>query len=212
MTDITIIGTGNMGSAIAKRAAAAGRSLQILDRTPEKAAQLAGELGSGIITGGLAEPALGDIVVLALYYGPAQEVVTRLRGSLTGKTVVDISNPIDVETFDSLVVGPDTSAAEELAKLAPEARFVKAFNTTFAGPLSEGSVDGKPLDVFIASDSEEARKQVADFVSAAGLRPLEVGALRHARELEGFQLLLMALQANPAYESFNWGTGLKILD
>ncbi|EMY35050.1 reduced coenzyme F420:NADP oxidoreductase [Arthrobacter crystallopoietes BAB-32] len=212
MTDITIIGTGNMGSALAKRAAAAGRSLQILNRTPEKAAELAGELGSGVISGGLAEPALGDIVIVALYYGPAQEVITRLRGSLTGKTVIDISNPINTDTFDSLVVEPGTSAAEELAKLAPEATFVKAFNTTFAGTLSAGSADGKPLDVFIASDSQEARKQVADFVRAAGLRPLEVGGLHHARELEGFQLLVMALQANPAYESFNWGTALKILD
>jgi hypothetical protein len=88
---------------------------------------------------------------------------------------------------------------------------VKAFNTTFAGPLAAGSVAGMPLDVFIASDSEGAGRQVADFVSAAGLRPLQVGGLHHARELEGFQLLVMGLQLNPAYETFNWDTGLKII-
>jgi predicted dinucleotide-binding enzyme len=69
-----------------------------------------------------------------------------------------------------------------------------------------------PLDVFIASDSDDAANAVASFAAAAGLRPLRVGGLRHARELEGFQLLVMGLQANPAYGDFNWATGLKILD
>ena len=128
-----------------------------------------------------------------------------------GKIVVDISNPVNTDTFDALVVGPGTSAAEEIAALLPGAAVVKAFNTTFAGPLTAGTTGGLPLDVFIASDSGKARNEVAAFVSAAGLRPLQVGGLHHARELEGFELLVMALQANPAYESFNWGTGLNII-
>ncbi|MDR7081945.1 putative dinucleotide-binding enzyme [Arthrobacter ginsengisoli] len=212
MTDITIIGGGNMARAIGTRAVAARRTLQILDRTPEHAAKLAAELGGDTTSGGLGDIPDGDIVVLALYYGPAKEVATHYGDTLSGKTVVDISNPINVATFDSLVVEPGTSAAEEIAALLPGANIVKAFNTTFAGPLTAGVSGGLPLDVFVASDSEEASNQVASFAAAAGLRPLRVGGLRHARELEGFQLLVMALQANPAYESFNWGTGLKIID
>ncbi len=212
MTDITIIGSGNMARAIGTRAVAAGRSVQILDRTPENAAKLAAELGGNTSPGGLSEVPEGDIVVLALYFGPAKEVATHFGDTLSGKTVVDISNPIDTETFDSLVVAPGTSAAEEIAALLPGARVVKAFNTTFAGPLGTVKAGGPPMDVFISSDSEEARNDVAAFAEAAGLRPLQVGGLRHARELEGFQLLVMALQANPAYPTFNWGTVLKIID
>ena len=212
MTDITIIGSGNMARAIGTRAVAAGSSVQILDRTPENAAKLAAELGGDTSPGGLSEVPEGDIVVLALYFGPAKEVATHFGDTLSGKTVVEISNPIDTETFDSLVVAPGTSAGEEIAALLPGARVVKAFNTTFAGPLGTVKAGGPPMDVFIASDSEEARNDVAAFAEAAGLRPLQVGGLRHARELEGFQLLVMALQANPAYPTFNWGTGLKITD
>ena len=212
MTDITIIGSGNMARAIGTRAVAAGRSLQILSRSPEHAAKLATELGADTRSGGLGDIPEGDIVVLALYFGPAKEVATHYGDTLSGKTVVEISNPTDPDTFDSLTVEPGSSAAEEIAALLPGAEVVKAFNTTFAGPLAAGSTGGMPLDVFIASDSEDAANTVASFAAAAGLRPLRVGGLRHARELEGFQLLVMALQANPAYGDFNWATGLKIID
>lgn len=211
MTDITIIGSGNMARAIGTRAVAAGRSLQVLSRSPEHAAKLAAELGADTISGGLGDVPEGDIVVLALYFGPAKEVATHYGDTLSGKTVVEISNPTDPDTFDSLTVEPGSSAAEEIAALLPGAHVVKAFNTTFAGPLAAGVTGGMPLDVFIASDSEDAANAVASFAAAAGLRPLRVGGLRHARELEGFQLLVMALQVNPAYGDFNWGTGLKII-
>ena len=212
MTDITIIGSGNMARAIGTRAVAAGRSLQILSRSPEHAARLAAELGADATFGGLGDIPEGDLVVLALYFGPAKEVATHYGDTLSGKTVVEISNPTDPDTFDSLTVEPGSSAAEEIAALLPGAQVVKAFNTTFAGPLAAGATGGMPLDVFIASDSEDAANTVASFAAAAGLRPLRVGGLRHARELEGFQLLVMALQANPAYGDFNWATGLKIID
>src|SRR6476661_1904085 len=196
MTDITIIGSGNMARAIGLRAVAAGRSVQILDRSPDNAAKLAAELGSTAASGGLGDVPDGDIVVLALHFEPAKEVATHYGDTLSGKTVIESSNPMDPETGDS-EVEPGTSAAEEIARLLPGARVVKAFNTTFAGTLAEGSAKGMALDVFIASDSEAARNEVAAFVAAAGLRPLQVGALRHARELEGMQLLVIGLQLNP---------------
>jgi predicted dinucleotide-binding enzyme len=212
MTDITIIGSGNMARGIGTRAVVAGRSLQILDRDTSKAEALAAELGGGVTAANLSAGAAGSIVVLAVPYDAAKEIVTNLGAALAGKTVIDITNPVDFSTFDSLVVAPGTSAAEELAALAaPGVNIVKAFNTTFAGSLVEGAVAGQPLDVFIASDSAEASAAVAAFVTAAGLRPLEVGPLRRARELEGFQFLVMTLQVNPAFESFNWNTGIKIL-
>jgi 8-hydroxy-5-deazaflavin:NADPH oxidoreductase len=126
--------------------------------------------------------------------------------------IIDITNPIDFSTFDNLVVEAGTSAAEELANVAPaSAHIVKAFNTTFAGTLVAGAIDGIPLDVLIAGDDADAKSAVAEFVTASGLRPIDVGPLRRARELEAFQLLVMTLQANPDADAFNWDSGLKLV-
>lgn len=212
MTGITIIGTGSMGRAIGTRAVAAGSRIQILDRDRTKARELAEQLGGDILTGTVGDTPDGDIVVLALPFEAAKEVVVSYGDALSGRTVVDITNPVDVSTFDSLVVPPDTSAAETIAGLAADgAAVVKAFNTTFAATLAEGKVAGQPLDVFIAGDSAGAKKAVADLVNAMGLHPIDVGPLRRARELEGFQFLMMTLQADPAKQDFNWNTGVKIL-
>ena len=77
---------------------------------------------------------------------------------------------------------------------APGARFVKAFNTTFAGTLSEGRVAGEPLDVFIAGDDSDAKATVAGLARDGGLNPIDAGPLKRARELEAMGLLHMTLQ------------------
>jgi 8-hydroxy-5-deazaflavin:NADPH oxidoreductase len=111
--------------------------------------------------------------------------VRRVYRQLDGKIVIDITNPVDVESFDGLVTPADSSAAEELAKQAPAgAKLVKAFNTTFAGTLVDGQVAGEPLAVVIASDDEEAKGTVADLVRGSGLNPVDAAPLRRARELE----------------------------
>ena len=76
--------------------------------------------------------------------------------SSTGKVVVDITNPVDPQTYAPLTVEAG-SAAQEIAQKAPGAKVVKAFNTTFAGSLVEGQVGGQPLDVFVASDDDDAK-------------------------------------------------------
>jgi len=213
MSTITIIGNGNMARGIATRALAAGRAVEILGRDEAKAQALAGELAaSGAVTSGpAAQVPAGDVVVLALPFDAAKAVVTGYGAALAGKTVVDITNPVNFETFDSLVVAPGTSAAEEIAALTP-ASVVKAFNTTFAGALVAGETSGHTLDVFIAGDDETATSAVASLVADGGMRPIVAGPLKRSRELEGFQFLVMTLQANPAFETFNWNTGLKIVD
>ena len=207
--DITIIGTGNMGRALATRTIAAGKSLQVLARSTETAATFATELGAGIASGNTAEAPAGRIVVLALPFDAAKEYVAAQGSALDSKILIDITNPVDFATFDSLTTAAGSSAAEEISSLT-SATVVKAFNTTFAGPLAGGTADGKPQDFFVAGE-ETAREEVAAFVTAAGMRPLQVGGLHHARELEGFQLLVMAMQVNPALPDFNWGTALKIV-
>lgn len=109
--------------------------MHILERTPTRQ-PLWRQSGSGTTSGGLDETPAGDIAVFALYLDPAKEAALNLTRTRVGKTVLFISNPINLETFDSLVVSPETSGAEEIAKLLPGTRVVKAFNTTFADPLS----------------------------------------------------------------------------
>lgn len=210
MNTITIIGTGNMARGIATRALAAGRSVELLNRDADKAATVAAELGTNVTSGTVGQAPASDIVVLALPFDAAKEVVTSYGAALAGKTVVDITNPVNFETFDSLVVAPGTSAAEEIAALTP-GNVVKAFNTTFAGALIAGETEGQILDGFIAGDNADATAAVASLMTDGGMRPIVVGALKRSRELEGFQFVVMTLQANPAFETFNWNTGLKIV-
>jgi NADPH-dependent F420 reductase len=211
--DVTIIGTGKMARGIGIRLASAGARLQILGRDADEARALANELSGQaaadqVTAGHLGtDPVAGDVVVLAVPYDGAVEVAKRFSGELANRIVVDITNPVDFSTFDGMVVPPDSSAAQELAKLLPGATVVKAFNTTFAGTLTSGDVNGQPLDVFIATDSPEAAKAIASLVEQAGMRPVEVGPLRRARELEAAGYLHMLAQ-EPAGTHF--GSALKL--
>jgi predicted dinucleotide-binding enzyme len=193
--NVTIIGTGKMARAIGRRLIEGGHGVTVLGKEVSDAQAVVDELGSdGSAKPGLSgEPIEDDVVVLAVYYPDARGAVEHYGDGLAGKVVVDISNPVN-ETYDGLVTPPDGSAAQELAALAPGARVVKAFNTTFAGTLAEGSVAGHRLDVFLASDDEEAKATVATLVEDGGLRPVDAGPLRRARELEAVQLLHITVQ------------------
>lgn len=138
--DVTIIGTGSMGRALATRTIAAGKNLQVLARSTETAATFAAELGSGITSGNTTEAPAGQIVILALPFDAAKEYASAQGAALDSKIVIDISNPVDFSTFDSLTTAAGSSAAEEISALT-SATVVKAFNTTFAGPLTAGSAE-----------------------------------------------------------------------
>jgi NADPH-dependent F420 reductase len=195
MSSVSILGSGSMARGIATRALAGDNSVQILDRDPGKAAALAGELTGQVTSGRLGDPLSGDIVVLAVPYPAAAPLVTQYGDQLDGKVLVDITNPVDFATFDSLVTPADSSAAEEIAKAAPAgASVVKAFNTTFAATLVAGEVAGQPLDLLIAGDDENAKAAVARLAEAGGLRPVDAGPLRRARQLEHAGFLHMTLQ------------------
>jgi 8-hydroxy-5-deazaflavin:NADPH oxidoreductase len=212
MATVSIIGTGNMARGIATRALAGGNDVQLVGRNKEKVTALAADLaGNGKVSEGtLGDTLTGDIVVLALWYGPTLEVAQRYADQLTGKVVVDIANPIDPQTFDKLVTPPDSSAAQELTKVVPAgARVVKAFNTTFGGTLVEGNVKGQQLDVFIAADDDEAKQAITQLVESAGLRPIDVGPLSMARYLEAMHLVHVKTQFTRGTQ---FSTALKLID
>lgn len=193
--NVTIIGTGNMGRGIATRLLAGGHKVILLDRDGARSEALAGELGGSAGAGTVGDPISGEVVVLAVPYEAAAPLVRQYGEALSGKVVVDITNPVNWETFDGLVTPPDSSAAEEIEKAAPEgARVVKAFNTTFAGTLVEGEVAGQPLDVYVAGDDAGAKEMVSQLARDGGLVAIDVGPLRRARQLEELGFLGMTLQ------------------
>jgi NADPH-dependent F420 reductase len=192
---ITIVGAGNMGRGIGTRAIAGGHDVEIIDRDPGQARALADELGGSATALDQGQSIGGDVVVFAVYYPAIKDAVREYSDMLAGKVVVDITNPVDTETWDDLATPPGTSSAEEVAALVPEGTpVVKAFNTTFAPTLVAGEVGGQLLDVLIAGDDEAAKRKVAQLVSDGGLRPLDVGPLRRARQLEQLGFLHIAVQ------------------
>ncbi len=199
--NVTIVGPGNMGRGIATRLLAGGHSVVLVGREREQAEALARELESSATKGGGVRAAEGpgeaipasDVVVLALPYQAALGFVRESGGLLAGKVVVDISNPLN-ERFDGLVTEGGPSAAETIRGMLPGARVVKAFNTTFAGTLLTGTVAGRPLDVFIAGDDEEANERVAGLVRAGGMRAIPLGPLERSRQLEALGFLGIASQ------------------
>ena len=191
--DITIIGTGNMARGIATRALAGGHAVTLLGTDQDKAQALVGELSGDVRTGTVGDPISGEVVVLAVWYQALDDVLGRYRDQLGGKTVIDITNPVDPQTYAPLTVEAG-SAAQEIAAKAPGAKVIKAFNTTFAGSLVEGQVADQPLDVFVASDDDDAKATVRELAESAGMRVLDAGPLAHARQLEGAGYLHMAIQ------------------
>ncbi|RYZ53104.1 MAG: NADP oxidoreductase [Sphingobacteriales bacterium] len=148
-----------------------------------------------------------DIIIAAVPYGAEKEVADKIRHVANQKIVVSIANPLN-ETYDGLVIPPTTSAAEELQKLLPHSKVVKAFNTTFAADFASPVIDGKQTDAFVAGNDEEAVATVTDLVRAAGFNPIAAGTLQVSRTLENMQLLLIQLGMKYNY---NWLAGWKIL-
>jgi NADPH-dependent F420 reductase len=212
--NVTIIGAGNMGRGIGTRLVAGGHSVTYVDANPETAEKTAAEVkasaknGAKVSTASLGDAQLGDVVILAVWYGTNIDLAKQLGAKLAGKVVVDIANPLN-STFDGLATAPDSSSAEDVAKaIASGAKVVKAFNTTYATTLLAGEVASQPLDVFIAGDDENAKNKVAQLVKDGGMRPVDAGPLSRARQIEGMQLLHIVTQGNLGT---NFESTIKIL-
>jgi NADPH-dependent F420 reductase len=190
MAHVSIIGTGNMGQAIAGVVSRSGNTVELLNHSDA------------------GKPATGEVVVLAVPYGAVAEVIAQRGAQLAGKVVVDITNPVNFETFDSLVVPADGSAAAEIAAALPQSRVVKAFNTTFAATLASGTVGDVPTTVLIAGDDADAKSLLAGIVTAGGLRAIDAGSLRRARELEALGFLQISLAAA---EKIAWTGGFAVV-
>ncbi len=190
MTNVSIIGTGNMSQAIASIAAKGGHSVQ--------------QLGQSDVDTAIS----GDVVVLAVPYPAVADVIATRGEQLAGKVVVDITNPLNFETFDSLVVPADGSAAAEIAAALPDSTVLKAFNTTFAGTLAAGTVGPLTTTVLIAGDDADAKSTLAGIVTSGGVTAVDAGSLKRARELEALGFLQLTLAAG---EKISWTGGFGVV-
>lgn len=182
--NITIIGSGNMGSGFVKQLSAAGHRVTVTGRDLAKAAALARQYAGAEAV----EPARAardaDVIIVATPYESAVAALRSL-GDLAGKVVIDVTNPLTAD-YMGLTIGHGTSAAEEIARGVPGAEVVKAFNTLFAQVLAEGSDlgNGQKVTVFVASDSDRARQTARAVAESIGFQVMDAGALKNARYLE----------------------------
>jgi 8-hydroxy-5-deazaflavin:NADPH oxidoreductase len=203
MSNISIIGTGNMARAIGTLAVAGGNTVEVIGRDQSKAADLAKTLGGDTTTAEFGAVPAGDIVIVALLYASVVPVVAQYGNALADKVIIDISNPFN-DTAGGLAIPDDTSIAQEVAKAAPaSASVVKAFNTIFQVVLAKG----QPLDVFFAGDDAHAKAHVSEFIKTLGLRPLDVGGLTMAHWLEGMGLVAVGL-ANHGAGNLDFALGV----
>jgi predicted dinucleotide-binding enzyme len=173
-----------MGSAFTKQLSSAGHIVRVTGRDIDKAKALAAQFDN--VNAYSAAEALGDsdVVVIATAYEDAAKALQSL-GDLTGKVVIDITNPLSAD-YMSLTIGHVTSAGEEIAKAVPQAHVVKAFNTLFAQVLADGPTfaDDQRGSVFVASDSERAKQTAIALAHSLGWKTVDAGGLINARYLE----------------------------
>jgi predicted dinucleotide-binding enzyme len=189
MAHISVIGTGNMGQVIAGLVSKGGNTVESVNSSDT------------------AKPVTGDVIVLAVPYGSVADVITQRGDQLAGKIVVDITNPVDFATFDGLTVPAGSSAAAEIAAKLPHSTVLKAFNTNFGATLGSGSVGGETTTVLIAGDDADAKALLTGIVAAAGLKAVDAGGLKRARELEALGFLQITLAAG---EKISWTGGFAV--
>jgi predicted dinucleotide-binding enzyme len=181
---IAILGAGAMAKGLAGLFAKAGYKVVLGARNVAKAQAVATAAGHGARGDGIAAAAKSaDFVVLAVPFAAAAETLAA-AGDLSGKAIIDITNPLTPD-YMGLTIGHSTSASEEIQKLAPKAKVVKAFNTIFAQVLANGGkAAGRAATVFIAGDDASANNAVEAIARKAGFDVVQTGGLKLARYLE----------------------------
>jgi predicted dinucleotide-binding enzyme len=178
---VAILGKGNVGQALQSGFSKAKCDVKFGSRTPEK-----GELSQKDAV------AWGEVIVLAVPHTAIAETVNRVGPSaFKGKIVLDVTNPLDQNL--ELSLGFSTSAVEEVAKLLPGAKVVKAFNTVFAANQSTGKIGTETLTLFVAGEDQTSKRAIMDIGAKIGFDPVDAGPLKAARYLEPMAVLLIGL-------------------
>jgi 8-hydroxy-5-deazaflavin:NADPH oxidoreductase len=185
---IAIIGTGSVAKALGPEFAALGHTIVYGSRSPdsEKAKDLV-KTTSGHATAKLPADAVvdADIVVLAVP-GLLVEEITRGLGDLSGKIIIDPTNPLTGDWDTELELAVETSNAQIIQDAAPGAFVVKAFSTLNWRQMVE---PGGAISIPIAGDSDVAKRRVAELISGMELDPMDLGPVRNAHWIEGMTIV-----------------------
>jgi 8-hydroxy-5-deazaflavin:NADPH oxidoreductase len=204
---VAIIGAGNVGRALATSIGRSGHEVIITSRDPKDAADAAAATGARVVDSNAEAAAEADVVIPAVGFGDIEAVAQDIAAPAAGKPVIDVTNRI---AFGESGPEIDTSSsnAEVVSDLLPDSSVVKAFNTLFAAHQADPMADGVQLDGYVAGDDQSAKATVLELVRAIGLRPIDVGPLVRARQLEALAFLNMAL--NIVNEG-TWQSGWKLV-
>jgi len=172
-----MIGKGNVGTALGKGLAAKGHEVRYGHRDRSEPVEAAAQFG--------------QVIVLAVPYREAGNVAKVISPYVTDKVVVDVTNVLG--TDGKLMLGFDTSGAEEWQRLLPKAKVAKAFNYVFAKNMTSGKLSGQPLTAFIAADDQTAKRTVIGLAKDLGFDPIDAGGLRASRYLEPLAMMLIEL-------------------
>jgi len=202
---IAVIGTGDVGGALGPAFASQGHTIVYGSRDPDRGkvkelVERTGELASATTPADAASQA--DIVVLAVP-GLMVEEITKSLGDLSGKIIIDPTNPLE-RRMNRLEHAVDTSNAEIIQAAAPDAYVVKAFNTLNWKTMVDPDSAGGPVSIPLVGDNGRAKKKVAELVSGMGLEPIDVGPLRDARWVEGMLILWINNRYGSMRPSFDY--------
>jgi predicted dinucleotide-binding enzyme len=190
--NISIIGSGNIAKALGASAVRAGHDVTITSRDNANAATTAAEIGAKQVDDAVDAARRAEIVVLAVPATAAADVAREIAPAVTGKVVIDVTNPLKGDMSGLFTEG--TSIAEQLAQIVTEAKVVKGFNTLFGSVQANPQTHGTTVDALFATDDDTARDAFAALATSLGFRPVHVGPLAAARELEAMALLNIRLQ------------------
>lgn len=202
--DIAIIGSGNVGSALARSAAQAGHSVTIASAEQDEAAKLAQTVGGQTAASNAEAVAGAEVAFLAVPAQVVGDVAAELGDAARDKVLVDVTNRPTPDPEHAAC----TSIAEEVQARIPNARVVKAINTVFAARQADPDIGGTPADGYVAGDDEAAKKAVLSFVESIGMTPYDVGPLAMARTLEGMAWIHISLAMQ---NNWPWQSAWKIV-
>jgi predicted dinucleotide-binding enzyme len=209
---VAVIGSGTVGETLSNGFLKHGYEVMRASRDPKKLADWKGKAGSKATTGTFADAAaFGDIVVLAVAGKAAESAVKLCGNGLKGKTVIDATNPIadaaPVNGVLAFFTDFKQSLMEKLQKAAPDAHFVKAFNSVGAGFMVNPSFGGGKPTMFICGNDDKSKGTVREILTQFGWDTEDMGKAEAARAIEP----LCMLWCIPGLARNQWGHAFKLL-
>lgn len=192
--NITIIGSGNVGSALGQRWAALGHQVVYGSRDPqsEKLQAVIKASGTNARAATIQEAiAASEIIVLATPWDATVPLIESIP-SWAGKLIIDTTNPLN-PGLQGLAVGHTTSAAEVIARKASGAHVVKAFNSTGANNMLDPNYNGQAASMLICGDDVASKQTVLKLANELGFDAIDAGPLSAARDLEPLAMIWIRL-------------------